>query len=222
MNSKDVFGNALATTAVLCAVVTTALFVRREFFVNRPANSQEPVHLQNSEKYAIGHLMGPASAAVKVVEFSDFECPFCKRFADDTWKVVRNRFPNDVVLIFRHWPLPMHKHSYAAARASECAAEQGRFAAFHDVLFLKQDSIGTKPYAEFAVEAGVSDTVAFNACNARTERVPAIERDVAAARELNAHGTPTIIVNDRRFPVNPSTEQLVSLIQDELNKKPMR
>lgn len=222
MNTKDLLNNVLVTTAVICAVVTTGLTVRREFFLDQPAASQEPVHLKNPGQYAVGHYFGAPNAAVKIIEFSDFQCPFCKQFEDSTWSVVRKRFPNDVALIYRHWPLTTHKHAYAAARASECAAEQGKFAAFHNILFEKQDSIGTKPYSEFAVEAGVPDTVAFNACNVRTEKVPTIERDIAAAHELQARGTPTIIVGDRRFPVNPSTEQLVSVIEEELQKKRAR
>jgi protein-disulfide isomerase len=222
MNAKDLLNNVLVATAVLCAVVSTGLLVRREFFMDRPAASQGPVRLQNSQKYAVGHHFGAPDAAVKIVEFSDFQCSFCKRFVDSTWSIVRKRFPNDVALIYRHWPLTTHKHAYAAARASECAAQQEKFAAFHDVLFQKQDSIGTKPYPEFAVEAGVPDTAAFNACNARTEKVPAIERDIAAARELQARGTPAILVNDKRFPANPTTEQLVSLIEEELKEKRKR
>lgn len=222
MNTRDTAGTILTTTAVLCAVITTGLLVRRELVVGRTARSHDPVPLENYQAYAVGHYFGPPNAPIKVVEFSDFQCPFCKRFADETWHVVQNRFPNDVALIYRHWPLPMHRNAYAAARAAECAGEQGRFPAFHDLLFLKQDSIGTKPYTEFAVEARVPDIPAFNACNAKTERVAAIERDIAAARELNAHGTPTIIVNDREFPFNPSTDELVSLIQEELRKRQAR
>jgi protein-disulfide isomerase len=218
MNAKDLLNNVLVATAVLCAVVSTGLMARRELFMDRPA-SPEPVRLQDSQKYAVGHYFGAPDAAVRIVEFSDFQCSFCKRFADSTWSTVRERFPNDVALIYRHWPLTTHKHAYAAARASECAAQQEKFAAFHDVLFQKQDSIGTKPYPEFAVEAGVPDTAAFNACNAKTGKVPAIERDIAAARELQARGTPAILVNDKRFPANPTAEQLVELIEEELEKK---
>lgn len=222
MNAKDLLGNVLVTTAVVCAVVTAGLTVRREFFSGRSAASQEPVRLENAGGYAVGHRFGASGAAVRIVEFSDFQCPFCKQFVDSTWSVVQKRFPGDVALIYRHWPLTTHPHAYAAARASECAAEQGRFAAFHDALFRKQDSIGAKPYPEFAAEAGVPDTVAFNACNGKTDKVPAIERDIAAARELQARGTPAILVNDKRFPANPSTEQLVSVIEEELRKKRTR
>lgn len=222
MSARDLLGNVLATTAVICAVVTTGLVVRREFRTQGPAGSLEPVRITDSQKYAVGHVLGSPNAAVTIVEFSDFQCPFCKQFAESTWSLVRARFPNDVALIYRHWPLTTHKQSYAAARAAECAAEQGRFEAFHDVLFMKQDSIGTKPYSEFAVDAAVADTAAFNACNAKTEKVPTIERDIAAARELQARGTPTIIVNDTRFRANPSTEQLVSVIERQLRKKRTR
>jgi protein-disulfide isomerase len=113
----------------------------------------------------------------------------------------------------------MHKNAYAAARASECAGEQGRFAAFHDLIFKKQDSLGIKPYSEYAAEAGVPSVSAFDACNSKVDKVSAIETDLAMARRLGLHATPTIMVNDKRFPTNPTTDELVALIEKELKKR---
>jgi protein-disulfide isomerase len=100
-----------------------------------------------------------------------------------------------VALLYRHWPLPNHRFAYPAARASECAAEQGRFEAFYTVLFAQQDSIPNKSFTQFAREAGVPDLDAFERCAASTDPVPAIERDVADVRRIGGTGTPTIIID---------------------------
>jgi hypothetical protein len=73
-----------------------------------------------------GHRIGPASAKLTIVEFGDFECPACGEF-EHTLQQVRRAYPKDVAVVFRHWPLPYHKLAYPAARAAECAADQGRF-----------------------------------------------------------------------------------------------
>jgi protein-disulfide isomerase len=221
MKFQEGLGNLLAAVAVTCAIATTGLLVRREFFLeDRRPPSREPILVKDFQEYIVGgHRIGPPNAAVTIVEFSDFQCPFCKWFADSTWPVVAKRFPTDVALIYRQFPLPMHKNAYAAARASECAGEQGRFAAFHDLIFKKQDSLGIKPYSEYAAEAGVPSVSAFDACNSKVDKVSAIETDLAMARRLGLHATPTIMVNDKRFPTNPTTDELVALIEKELKKR---
>lgn len=220
MRTRDTLGTALTALAVLCAVVTTAVLVRREFFSpTQQSDSREPLPLENSEKYRVGRELGTSGSPISIVVFSDFQCPFCKRFADSTWRTIRERYPNRVSLIFRHWPLSMHPHAYAAARASECAAAQGRFPAFHDALFAKQDSIGRRRFEEYAEDAGVPDVEAFRVCSNDTTSQSSIERDIAAVREIGGRGTPTVLVGDLRFPVNPTTEEILRAIDRALERK---
>jgi protein-disulfide isomerase len=110
-----------------------------------------------------GTLIGDSSAAVKVVEFGDFECPFCRR-ADSVFRVVKHKFGADVALVYIEFPLGMHRFALPAARAAECAAGQGHFAPMHDLLFTKQDSLGLKSWQSYAQESGVPDTAAFAKC----------------------------------------------------------
>jgi len=108
---------------------------------------------------------------------------------------LRQKFPGMIALVYRHWPLSRHRFAYQAARAAECAAEQGRFEAFHDVVYAQQDSLGLKVFGEMAAEAGVPDLGLFEVCTSSTDPVPSIEADIAKVIELGGIGTPTLLMN---------------------------
>jgi protein-disulfide isomerase len=97
---------------------------------------------------------------VRLLEFADFECPFCAQF-NAALKALRERYPKQVALTYIHFPLPIHRFAEPAARASECADEQGRFEAMHDRLFEQQNLFGLKAWSDFADDAGVSNREAF-------------------------------------------------------------
>lgn len=142
--------------------------------------------------------MGPPAAPVTVVVFSDFQCPFCAVLMKRL-RTLRDRYPREIAVVYRHFPLPVHSYAVAAVRASECAAAQGRFEQFHDALFAAQDSIGVVPWDGFATTAGITDLPAFQACNARTDPIPALARDTLAGKRLDVTATPTFLVNQTRL-----------------------
>jgi protein-disulfide isomerase len=148
------------------------------------------------ELAGIGHRIGPEGADVTVVVFSDFECPMCAVFANRTYADFSARYAGRTALVFRHWPLRVHRLAYPAAKASECAAKQGRFAEFHHVVFSQQEKLGLKSFHDFALEAGVPNPAVFDSCYADTGKVPAIERDIQVARGIGGIGTPTVLVNE--------------------------
>lgn len=117
----------------------------------------------------------------------------------DRLNQVRTSYPREVSVVYRHFPLPNHPHAVGAARASDCAAAQGKFSAFHDALFSAQDSIGVVGWSRFATAAGITDLPRFEACAASTGRLATLERDTAAARRLRVSGTPTLLINELRF-----------------------
>lgn len=155
-----------------CALILTILVVRREFGV--PSDKVEPstrlVRVEGWRQYARrGHVFGSAEARITIVEFSDFQCPFCRELAPRL-KRLRVSYPEDVRVVYRHYPLQLiHPHAYRAAVAAECAEDQGRFEAFHDSLFVKQDSIGVLSWGRFGKRAGMGDTTAFVFCILRTD-----------------------------------------------------
>lgn len=185
---------------VVCAIVVTGLVVRRELFTPAAPAATPPVTVvEHWEEYArAGHRMGPPSASVYVVVFSDFQCPYCA-LAVPGFRELRARHPNDVAIIFRHYPLPSHPYAVPAARASECAAEQGLFEAFHDAAFAAQDSLGAVPWTLLAIRAGIPDTAVFHTCFGSQAPPESLARDASAAARLGISGTPTILVNQYLF-----------------------
>jgi protein-disulfide isomerase len=149
---------------------------------------------------------------VTIVELGDFECPVCRSFHADV-RTVREQFPLDVSLVFVHFPLSIHRFAIPAAKAAECAYEQGKFAPFHELLFDKQDSLGLKPWTSYALEAGVEDSAEFSACVSSNRQFPRIEAGIAAAREIKARGTPTIFLNGWRLFHTPSATELSEIVR---------
>jgi protein-disulfide isomerase len=184
---------------VICTVTLTSITVYRQLFATPRRTALEdrrPVMLDGWRELAsVGHRIGPDSADVTVIVFSDFECPMCATFATATFPDFRTRHPDRTALVYRHWPLSQHRFAYPAARASECAAEQGRFAQFHDLIYSKQRQLGLTSFRQFAADAGIRDLAAFDACYARTDPVASIERDIETVTRIGGTGTPTVVVN---------------------------
>ncbi len=212
--------NALVVVAALALAVSV---VHHEFFASDVSGQrrapQKPVTVKNwPELLRSGTLIGDSSAAVKIVEFGDFECPFCRRF-EQSYDAARRRFGHDVALVFVEFPLSsIHRSAAAAARAAECAGSQGRFEAFHDLLYQQQDSLGLKSWSAFSREARVPDEKLFEKCVKDTIPVAAIEKGRAIAKEMGIQATPTIVLNGMRYFAPPDDSTLEAIITSELAK----
>jgi protein-disulfide isomerase len=193
---KQSLSNVLTGILVLCALAVTGMMVRREFF----APEGPPVaRVDGWQKIAReGHALGSAAAPVTIIEYSDFQCPFCAQ-AHRELKQVRAKWGNRLNVVFRHYPLESHAHAFEAAVAAECAAEQGRFDAYHDRLFTLQDSIGVRGWEQFARDAQVANLAAFDQCLESTAVRGRVERDRKLGAGLGTRGTPTFIVNGKMF-----------------------
>jgi protein-disulfide isomerase len=216
---------AVTTALTIAAIVIAASLVRREFFP-RPASALPTQEdrityvAQWRPLLAAGIHVGPSDAPIKIVEFSDLECAFCKRF-HETMTTARSRFADTVSYTFLHFPLSPHRFARPAARAAECADDQNAFMPFIDLVFRKQDSLGLKSWTSYADEAGVPDTAQFGICTRRTDSVPRIEEGRALGRRIGVTGTPTILVNGWRLPRVPSDSQLLRIVSDILaGRKP--
>jgi protein-disulfide isomerase len=210
----------LQLVVIACMLTVTAVVVRREFFP--PIDARQPASplgrvVPNAEWETYreyGREMSKGNGTVTIVEFADFQCPVCRDFSLRTLKGVRASFPEQAIVLFRHWPLNSHPHAYRAAVASECAAAQGRFEPMHDLMFLQQDSIGVRAFDSFAAEAGVGDIPAFVECMDTNDRMPVIDRDVEAITSLAGTGTPTIIFNGRRISGAPDSTRFHRMIAE--------
>lgn len=169
-----------------------------------PPRSPRPVATQVDDWRDLssrGHALGPSDAPVTVLVFSDFQCPYCRMF-DETADSLLDRYPQQLRFVFRHAPGVSHLHARTAAVASECAAAQRRFHEMRRALFKDQRSIGVRPWEDFALHAGVTDTARFVSCMRSSVDGDKVGEDLRAASQLRIAGTPTVLVNGLRFTGN--------------------
>ena len=164
---------------------------------------------------AVGPSLGPEDAAVTIVEFSDYQCPFCKR-AHPTVNALVERYPEQVRVVYRHFPLDsIHPQARAAAEAAACAEDQGRFWEYHDLLFAGTSDFGSERLRELAGEAEL-DVAAFDACVAEGRHKDRVQEDLVAGQEAGVNGTPAFFVNGIPLSGAQPLEKFVELIEAEL------
>jgi protein-disulfide isomerase len=190
-----------ATVGVLLAAVLatlTGLAVFRLAAVLRGERTATlPLFLDRPVDPAHDHVRGPAGAPLTLVEYGDFECPFCGK-ATGVIRELHERFGDRLRYVFRHLPLTdVHDHAELAAQAAEAAGAQGRFWEMHDLLFAHQDELEAEDLVGYAGELGL-DVERF-VRDLREERHAArVRADVASAEASGATGTPTFFIGDRR------------------------
>lgn len=221
---KKVVANVVTAVLVVCALLVTVAVTRREFMASSapPAldrRSAGPRPVDDWQALATAGLwLGSPEAPVVVIEFADFQCPFCAVAAENL-REVRSRYGDAVAVVFRHFPLEhIHPHTHSAAVAAECADAQDRFGAFHDLLFARQDEIGETPWTQFAA-ATAMDTVAFAACLEATWSRDRVSEDARVAREAGLTGTPSVIVGGLLLPGTPSVATLRAHIDEALEDR---
>lgn len=163
---------------------------------------------------ANGPSRGPESAPVTLVEFTDFQCPFCSRAAP-TLRAVEEKFGQNIRLVFKHYPLPMHKEANRAAEAAVCADEQGRFWEMHDKLFTDPNRLSPMDIAHYARDVNI-DLNQFNDCLASGRAAERVKRDRAEGDEYGVANTPTFFVNGRFLLGAVPLGTLASVIDEEL------
>jgi len=152
------------------------------------------------------HVKGAADAPITIVEFSDFQCPACGHAFADLRDLVKAR--RDVRLVFRHYPLDaacnsampqtLHPDACAAAIASECASDQGRFWEYHDLLFTHQSTLDRESLFRYARDVGL-DIDRFRTCLDSPDARARVTQDVDAGTRLEIDSTPTLFINGRRL-----------------------
>ena len=161
---------------------------------------------------------GPATAPVTIVEFSDFECPFCGRLFP-TLKAVENLYLGRVRIVYRQFPLRrIHPLAQKAAEASLCANEQGHFWEMHDSLFGDQEHLTVDALKARASKLKL-DTGAFNTCLDSGKQVAAIDKDLGEGAKAGVTGTPTMFINGRMLVGAQPFAAIQAVIDDELQKK---
>lgn len=169
------------------------------------------------EVAATGPAKGAPDAKITLVEFSDFECPYCSRFAP-TLDQVMAKYGDRVKLVFRHLPLQNHPLAPKAAEAAACAQDQGKFWEMHDALFRNQSALAVDALKARAVELGL-DAQVFATCLDSGAKTALVAADAADARKAGIEGTPALFVNGRLIDGAAPYEQVAALIEDELKRQ---
>jgi protein-disulfide isomerase len=144
------------------------------------------------------YIRGNEDAKITIVEFSDFECPFCSRF-HPTLQQAMGEYGDDVRWVYKHFPLDsIHPQARPAAEASECAGEQGKFWEYSDELFANQASLGDAYFKQLASQQGLN-TSKFNDCLASGKYADKVEADYQAGIAAGVRGTPTSFINGQEI-----------------------
>jgi protein-disulfide isomerase len=162
---------------------------------------------------ATAPAVGPLDAAVTVIEFSDFQCPFC-RSSQVTLKQILREYKDDVRLVFKHLPLDIHEEAFASAQAAYCAEEQKSFWKYQDALFAS-DNLSVKTLTRIASDVGLN-VPKFNDCLNSEGSRNHILRDIRDARQFGIMSTPTFLVNGKLVSGAVGAEAFKTIIEDEL------
>jgi len=180
-----------------------------------PGAPPAPAAVQN---IAVGSapVKGPASAPVTIVEWSDFQCPFCSRVVP-TLKQLEHEYKGKIRVAFKHQPLPFHPNAKPAAIASLAAHEQGKFWEYHDLLFAHQDALDRASLEKYAQELKLN-LPKFRAALDSAKLDGAVAADSAEGSRVGANGTPTFFINGRQLVGAQPPEAFKAIIEEELKK----
>jgi protein-disulfide isomerase len=161
--------------------------------------------------------LGSSSAPIELVEFSDFQCPFCYR-AHPTVKQVLSTYGSKIRFVYRNYPLPNHPNARPAAEAAQCANEQGQFWPYHDRLFADQTKLGDDDLKASAAALGL-DAGKFNACFDSHKYKARVDADMQAGNEAGVNGTPAFFINGRMLSGAQPYDEFKKIIDEELARR---
>lgn len=166
---------------------------------------------------ATDHVRGDLKKAkVVMIEYSDYECPFCSRH-HPTMKQLTDKYGTDVAWVFRHFPLSFHPEAQPAANAAECASEQGKFWEFTDALYENQDSISADYYGKVADQLGLKRSQ-FDECVKTKKYQSVIDADTASGRAAGVNGTPATFIDGQLISGAVPLDSFTSLIDAAIAK----
>ncbi len=170
------------------------------------------------EVASAGHptLGANKDAPITMVEFGDFQCPFC-RASENSVKEVRAKYGDKVRLVYMDFPLGIHPHAMDAANAARCAGEQDKFWQYHDAMFADQAKLAPADLKASAAKLGL-DAKKFDACLDKAKYEPQIHQDMAEGTKLGVTGTPTFFINGREISGAQPAQKFEDLIDDEIAK----
>ena len=162
-------------------------------------------------------VLGDDDAPITIIEFSDYECPFCTRFYLNTLPQIKSEYidTGKVKLIYRDYPLGFHANAQKAAEAAECAGEQGKYYEMHDKLFDEGVDGGVSSFKQYAKEIGLN-AEEFNECLDSGEMASEVQKDFQDGQRAGVQGTPTFFINGKILKGAQPFEVFKQIIEEEL------
>ncbi|HTT77481.1 MAG TPA: thioredoxin domain-containing protein [Candidatus Binataceae bacterium] len=192
--------------------------LQREALLEKLRNEEDVKVLLQPPRSVIasaGHpWSGGKDAPVTMVEFSDFQCPYC-RAAEPTVEAIRKKYGDKVKFVYMDFPLGMHAHALDAASAAQCASDQGKFWQYHDALFADQTKLAPADLKATAARLGLN-TKKFDTCFDSQSKVPGIRKEQAEGGAAGVAATPTFFINGREIEGAESMPVFQNIIDSEL------
>jgi len=160
--------------------------------------------------------IGPANAPVTIIEFSDFQCPYCER-AEPAVKQILGKYKDKVKFIYRDFPLGFHPYAQKAAEASECADEQKKYWEYHDLLFKNQNALDIESLKKYAKELKLDESK-FNKCLESGKYASETKKDFEDGQKAGVSGTPTFFINGIKVVGAQPYAVFEQVIEQELSK----
>lgn len=165
----------------------------------KPQPQQPAVDVNKVHNIPVGSsaVKGDKNAPVTIVEFSDFQCPYCARL-QPTLREVLKAYPKEVKLVYKDFPLSFHKQAKNAAKAARAAGEQGKYWEMHDLIFEQYNKLTDDSFKGFAEQLGL-DTARFMEDFNSTQYDKLIQEDMSLGQKVGVRGTPTLFLNGKRM-----------------------
>ena len=162
-------------------------------------------------------VLGNENAPVTIIEFSDYECPFCARFFSGAYSQIKEKYidTGKVKLIYRDFPLSFHPNAQKAAEAAECAGDQNKYYEMHDKIFENQQAITTTDLKNYAKEIDLN-LQDFNACLDSGEMASEVRKDFQDGQSAGVQGTPTFFINEQKIVGAQPFSAFEEIIEGEL------
>ncbi len=177
----------------------------------------EPIRVPVGAAAYTAPVQGPTAAPVTIVEFSDFQCPFCSRLIP-TLSQVKQKYGDKVKIVFRQYPLNIHDHAPKAAEAALCANDQGKFWELHDAMFADQSGLAVGGLKDKATKIAGLKAEEFNSCLDSGKHAGEVKQDIAAGTAAGVNSTPAMFVNGRFISGAVPLADITKVIDDELKR----
>lgn len=225
MNKKVRFWKAFAAIAAIAFVISIlsggfGIVDRSEPCPTCPTvTGGQPAAVANGEPNLEGaKILGDPDAPVVIVEYADFECPFCERHYTETFGQIKENYidTGKAAYVFKHYPLSFHQQAMPAALAAECANEQGKFWEMHDMLYENGVAGGADAFKTYAEQLGLKTSV-FDDCMNKKKYTTEINAEMAEGQALGVKGTPGFIINGQLVSGAQPYSVFAQVIDSKLN-----